>query len=176
LSRAIYLNARNQQVIFSVVLSGHLKRSLHRPEVCLPGQGWTIVESAPVSVPLSGGKVLKATTLRLFREFIDEQDGRRKRSRAVNIYWYIGSDDTTCATHYEHVAVTYLDAIFRNINHRWAMASIVVQWPEAEVPGTDAMFAEFNAIEDARDFASKIMPLVTDPLRIDAEVVEEAAQ
>ncbi len=140
----------------------------------MPGQFRTIVESSTASVPLPGGKVLEATTLRLFREFIDKDDGRRKRERAVNIYWYIGSDDTTCATHYEHVAVTYLDAIFRNINHRWAMASIVVQWPEAEVPGTDAMFAEFNAIEDAREFASKIMPLVTDPGKIDAEAVAEA--
>lgn len=30
------------------------------------------------------------------------------------------------------------------------------------------MFAEFNALEDAREFAGKLMPLLTDPEKIDA--------
>jgi exosortase len=169
LSRAGYLDTRGRQVLLSLVLSGHLKRSLHRPEVCLPGQGWTIVESTPVRVPLPGGRFLEATTLRLFADYIDGEDGRRKRRRGVNLYWYIGSDDTTCATHYEHVATTYLDAIFRNINHRWAMASVFIQVPDLDPANPDAMFAEFNAIEDAREFAAKVMPLITDPGKIAAE-------
>lgn len=175
LSRAGYINAKGHHVIFSLVLSGHLKRSLHRPEVCLPGQGWGIVESVPVTVPLPAGRTLNATVLRLFRDFIDPDTGRRKRTRGVDIYWYVGSDETTCATHYEHVATTYTDAIFRNINHRWAMASVFISWDEPEIPGPDAMFAEFNALEDAREFASQIMPLITDPARLETEARETTA-
>ena len=34
------------QVLVSIVLSGHdLDNSIHRPERCLPAQGWTIVDS-----------------------------------------------------------------------------------------------------------------------------------
>jgi exosortase len=161
-----YLNEKGRKVIASVVLSGHLKRSLHRPEVCLPGQGWTIVESRPVGVPLASGGSFDATYLRIF---IDQMDanGRRIRQRGVNLYWYVGSDDTTCASHYEHVAQTYLHAIFRNLNHRWAMVSIFIPVEDAELPGPEGMFAEINALEDARTFASQLMPLITDPAKLE---------
>lgn len=162
-----YLNEKGRKVIASVVLSGHLKRSLHRPEVCLPGQGWTIVESKPVSVPAANGHAFNATYLRIFIDQMDE-DGRRYRQRGVNLYWYVGSDDTTCASHYEHVAQTYLHAIFRNLNHRWAMVSVFIPVEDAEIPGPEGMFAEFNALEDAREFAGKLMPLLTDPEKIAA--------
>ena len=162
-----YLNDKGRKVIASVVLSGHLKRSLHRPEVCLPGQGWTIVESKPVGVPAANGHSFDATYLRIFIDQMDE-NGRRVRQRGVNLYWYVGSDDTTCASHYEHVAQTYLHAIFRNLNHRWAMVSVFIPVEDAEIPGPEGMFAEFNALEDAREFAGKLMPLLTDPEKIDA--------
>ena len=168
LERSAYLNPKGQNVMFTVVLSGQAKRSLHRPEVCLPNQGWTIVESTPVTVPQPGGKEFEATTLRLFRDYLDPETGHRKRARGVNLYWYIGSDGTTCATHYEHVRVTYLDAIFRNIQHRWAMASIFIPMPDMDPNDPESMFAELNALEDAKDFAAKVMPLITDPARIAA--------
>lgn len=165
LTRFGYRNERGRQIMSSIVLSGHLKRSLHRPEVCLPGQGWTIVESSPVKVPLPDGRAFEATYLRIFIDKLDE-NGRRIRQRGVNLYWYIGSDETTCATHYEHVAQTYLDAIFRNLNHRWAMASVFIPVEEAATAGPEGMFAEFNALEDARDFAGQLMPLITAPEKL----------
>jgi len=165
LVRAQYISPRGQQVICSIVLSGHLKRSLHRPEVCLPGQGWTIVDSAPISVPLANGHQLDATTLRIFFDTKGE-DGRRHRIRGVNLYWYIGSDDTTSPSHYNHILTSYTDAIFRNINHRWAMASVFVQFEDND--GPDAMFAEINAIQDVKEFAAKILPLITDPAKVDS--------
>lgn len=163
-----YLNEKGRKVIASVVLSGHLKRSLHRPEVCLPGQGWTIVETKPVGVPLADGRSFDATYLRIFIDQLDE-NGHHVRQRGVNLYWYVGSDDTTCASHYEHVAQTYLHAIFRNLNHRWAMVSVFIPVEDAELPGPEGMFAEFNALEDARDFAAKLMPLITDPAKLGTE-------
>jgi exosortase len=166
-----YLNEKNRKVIASVILSGHLKRSLHRPEVCLPGQGWTIVETRPVNVPMAEGQSFDATYLRIFIDQIDE-DGHRVRQRGVNLYWYVGSDDTTCASHYEHVAQTYLHAIFRNLNHRWAMVSIFIPVEDTDVPGPEGLFAEFNALEDARAFASQLMPFLTDPAKRELGAVE----
>jgi hypothetical protein len=103
----------------------------------------------------------------MFLDRLDE-NGRRIRQRGVNIYWYVGSDDTTCASHYEHVAATYFDAIFRNLNHRWAMVSIFVPIPPAELEGPEGMFAEFTALEDAREFSAKLQPLITAPEKLAA--------
>ncbi|MFN7563964.1 MAG: exosortase/archaeosortase family protein [Prosthecobacter sp.] len=160
LERVAYLNPRGRTIISTIVLSGNLKRSLHRPEVCLPNQGWSIVESTPVSIHSPEGGSFQATSLRFFLDHLDE-NGRRLRQRGVNIYWYVGSDDTTSASHYEHVATTYLDAIFRNLNHRWAMVSVFVPIPPSETEGPEGMFAEFTALEDAREFAALLQPLIT---------------
>jgi exosortase len=165
LERFSYLNQKNRLVTASIVLSGHLKRSLHRPEVCLPSQGWSIVESVPVTINKPDGTSFAATYLRLAIDRMDES-GRRLRQRGVNIYWYVGSDDTTCASHYEHVAATYLDAIFRNLNHRWAMVSVFMPIPPSEMEGPEGMFAEFTALEDTREFAGMLQPLITAPEKL----------
>jgi exosortase/archaeosortase family protein len=165
LERCSYLNQKNRLVTASVVLSGHLKRSLHRPEVCLPSQGWSIVESVPVTINKPDGTSFAATYLRLAIDRMDET-GHRLRQRGVNIYWYVGSDNTTCASHYKHVADTYLDAIFRNLNHRWAMVSVFMPIPPSELEGPEGMFAEFTALEDTRDFAGMLQPLITAPEKL----------
>ena len=38
--RREYLDSAGDRIMASIVLSGGEKRSIHRPEVCLPAQGW----------------------------------------------------------------------------------------------------------------------------------------
>ncbi len=123
------------------------------------------MESVPVTINKPDGTSFAATYLRLAIDRMDES-GRRLRQRGVNIYWYVGSDDTTCASHYEHVAATYLDAIFRNLNHRWAMVSVFMPIPPSEMEGPEGMFAEFTALEDTREFAGMLQPLITAPEKL----------
>ena len=40
-------------IVATVIESGVGKRTLHRPEVCLPGQGWNITDRMPVTVKLA---------------------------------------------------------------------------------------------------------------------------
>lgn len=156
LVRDVYSSSNGRQIMATVILSGFVKRSLHRPEVCLPNQGWTVTERAPVSLPLADGRELTIMMMRIFRDS-EPQPGVRIRTRALNFYWYIGSAGTTCPDHYEHVLRSYFDAIFRNIQHRWAMASIFVPLLEQQA-GREDPFAELTAIEDARAFIAKLAP------------------
>jgi exosortase len=155
LMRTLYISP-SRQIIATVILSGFEKRSLHRPEVCLPNQGWTVTERMPVSLHLEDGRDIDIMMMRIFRD-VEPQPGVRIRTRAINFYWYIGSDGTTCADHYEHVFLSYFDAVFRNIQHRWAMASIFVPLPEQRV-GQEDPFLELGAVEDARTFIAKLAP------------------
>jgi exosortase len=156
LVRNTYGSASGRQLMATVILSGLVKRSLHRPEVCLPGQGWTVTESTPVPIRLEDGREITATLLRIFHDK-DTGNGVRLRTRALNLYWYIGSDGTTCPEHYEHILLTYFDSVFRNIQHRWAMASIYIPLPEQPV-GQEDPFVELAALEDARGFIAKLAP------------------
>jgi exosortase len=156
LARTGYASANGRQILATVIMSGFEKRSLHRPEVCLPAQGWTVTDRMPVSLHLADGRDVDVMMMRVFRD-VEPKPGVRIRTRAVNFYWYIGSDGTNCADHYEHIFLSYYDAVFRNIQHRWSMASIYVPLPEQQVGHEDPML-ELGAVEDGRAFISKLAP------------------
>ena len=54
--------AINQSIAVTLIQSGSDQRSLHRPEVFLDGQGWTIVDQPVVKLEVNG-KVLKVKDL-----------------------------------------------------------------------------------------------------------------
>lgn len=156
LARDVYASSTGRQIMSTVILSGFVKRSLHRPEVCLPNQGWTVTDRTQIPLHLKDGRDITVMMMRIFRD-VEPQPGVRIRTRAVNFYWYIGSDGTTCADHYEHILRSYFDSTFRNIQHRWAMASIYVPLPEQRV-GQEDPFVELSAVEDAREFIAQLAP------------------
>jgi hypothetical protein len=104
-----------------VVLSGAERRSIHRPEVCLQGQGWTLAESRLRRLPMGGGRELEVRDLSIQKD-IALQDGTRRPLRAHYFYWFVGQDVTT-ASHAGRIWLTLWDSISRGVNHRWAYAS-----------------------------------------------------
>ena len=156
LSRDVYASVAGRQIMATIIVSGFEKRSLHRPEVCLPNQGWTVTDRTPISLQLADGREISLMMMRIFRD-VEPRPGERIRSRAINFYWYIGSDGTSCADHYEHIFLSYYDAVFRNLQHRWAMASIFVPLPEQRV-GQEDPLQELGAVEDARAFLAQLVP------------------
>ncbi len=156
LARSVYASSTGRQIMATVILSGFVKRSLHRPEVCLPNQGWTVTDRTPIPLRLEDGREITMMMMRIFRD-TEPQPGVRIRTRALNFYWYVGSDGVTCPDHYEHILLSYFDSTFRNIQHRWAMASIYVPLPEQRV-GQEDPFIELGALEDARGFIAKLAP------------------
>src|SRR5213592_2159864 len=61
-ARKVYKKGTDE-IFVSIVVSGpDMNTSIHRPERCLPAQGWTVADSRAVSVVLPSG-TLKATRL-----------------------------------------------------------------------------------------------------------------
>ena len=106
----------------SLVIAGHDSRSIHRPEVCLDGQGWTLLNSTIVPVEITPGRTLQVRDLLVERE-IRMPDGKPKMLRAHYVYWFIGTDVTT-PSNAMRVWLSTWDNIIRNVNHRWAYASV----------------------------------------------------
>jgi hypothetical protein len=106
----------------SIVLAGSERRSIHRPEVCLTGQGWTITQQSTYPVPI-GGKQLHVRDLAIERQH-RLPDGSSQRIRAHYVYWFVGSDITT-PSHFTRIWMSTWDSVFRNVNHRWAYPSIL---------------------------------------------------
>lgn len=127
-SRRMYVSLRDraQQVFLSIVLSGRDRTSIHRPELCLVGQGWTIRGSTRRSFrvpPAAGGGELPVTVLRIDRE-VAGPAGEALTVPALLAYWFVGADRTV-ATHWERQFHTSLDRLRHFQAHRWAY--VVVQ-------------------------------------------------
>jgi hypothetical protein len=158
LARTVYRSEKGLRVLATVVVGGPGKRTLHRPEVCLPGQGWTIASSNVVPVSFADGREVEATLLQIFRE-TELEPGQRVRMRGLNFYWYVGSDGTTRPDYYGHISKGYQDAILRNLNHRWSMVSIFVPVSEAP-PGQEDPLLEFGVLEEVRTFLADWVPAI----------------
>lgn len=156
LARTFYTSTKGRRVLVTVIVGGPGKRTLHRPEVCLPGQGWTIASSNVLPLKFADEQVTEATLLRLFRE-VEVEPGKRVRMRGLNLYWYVGSDGSTRPDYYGHISKGYVDAIFRNLNHRWSMVSVFVPVSET-LGGQEDGLAEFGVLEEVRTFLAHLAP------------------
>ena len=68
-ARKVYTDAAGNVIFVSIVLSGtDLDNSIHRPERCLPAQGWTIADPEAVAVPLASGRKLSVTRFHNVRQ------------------------------------------------------------------------------------------------------------
>jgi hypothetical protein len=137
----------------SIVLAGGEKRSIHRPEVCLPGQGWFIRSGEVVPIALKDGSTLEAMKLNLERE-VDAGPGKRARIKSIFLYWFVGKKAVT-PHHFKRVFLTSWDRIFRQLNHRWAYVIVTSMVTEGLVRnGKD----EAQTLSMLKDFTAEIVP------------------
>lgn len=109
----------------SLVIAGNDSRSIHRPEVCLDGQGWTITDSQVHEVKLLSGEVLRVRDLAIEREVL-LGDGSKLPLRAHYVYWFVGADVST-PSNLERQLISFRDSVLRNVNHRWAYPSVMAR-------------------------------------------------
>ena len=109
----------------SLVIAGSDSRSIHRPEVCLDGQGWTVVSSSVRSVKLLSGQVLNVRDLAIEREVL-LADGTKLPLRAHYVYWFVGADVST-PNNLDRQLLSFRDNVLRNVNHRWAYPSVMAR-------------------------------------------------
>ena len=125
------------RILCSIILSGAERRSIHRPERCLPSQGWRIDNSHTESVPLASGRNLEVTALLLEKPVV-LQDGRRMTRRQYFLYWFVGKGVTTPYAS-TRILMTYWDMLVNRVNQRWAYVivakDITQSWdPNGESP------------------------------------------
>lgn len=107
----------------SIVLAGAERRSIHRPEVCLQGQGWRLVSATTMSVEVLPGRKMEVRDL-LIEKRVTLDSGEARLQRAHYAYWFVGADITT-ASHLDRTLLSIRDSVLRNVNHRWAYASVM---------------------------------------------------
>ena len=110
------------QISAQIVLSGAEKRSIHRPELCLPAQGWSIDRQQVIQVPLKDGRSIPVMVNTISRQ-VETSPGVTHPLTSFYCYWFVGKDTVT-ASHYTRVFLTSWDRIVHHKNHRWAYAAV----------------------------------------------------
>lgn len=105
-----------------IVLSGAEKRSIHRPELCLPAQGWNINRRETIPVKLSNGREISVLKTTISRQ-VEVAPGVTRPLTSLFCYWFVGKDVTT-SSHLMRVFLTSWDRIIHHKNHRWAYVSV----------------------------------------------------
>lgn len=122
LLRKKYTSPTREVVFVSIVLSGKERSSIHRPQMCLVGQGNEIVDSTVVPIPIDGRKPLDVMVLELLRRE-KLPNGRQFEMASYYAYWFVGKGRET-PYHLQRMVWMATDRIFRNVSHRWAYISV----------------------------------------------------
>src|ERR1051326_4586365 len=86
--RKLYTNGKGDQIFVSLVFSGpDMATSIHRPERCLPAQGWTVVNTNVTAIPLARGS-LNATRLRNLQVF-HQENAAALTVYSLDYYWFV---------------------------------------------------------------------------------------
>jgi len=150
-----YTSFFGDELSCQIVLSGGEKRSIHRPEICLPGQGWSIQGGSPLAVPLADGRQFRVMHLTLARP-IQVGPEETKTLNSHFLYWFVGRDRVT-PLHYERVMLTSWDRVFHNTNHRWAYVIVSSPvWKGFRPAGKDSDATLSMLKEFVRDLAPYI--------------------
>ena len=117
--RRIYQNERNESITVTIVFSGRERRSIHRPQQCLPAQGYSIETSSVLSVPLDGRPPLKLTLIQARRGDIKVAH----TPRLLMAYWFAGGGHET-HDHFKRMTFMAWDNLIHNVRPRWAYVSL----------------------------------------------------
>ena len=130
-SRRTYflLSDPSKQVLLSLVLSGSDRTSIHRPELCLVGQGWTIDDSFSHRFTYPGVGTFPATVLRTSRQV--RIHGATRTVKSLFAYYFV-SGDAVVATHWSRVSRDALNRIFHRKADRWAYIALQTQSDDGE--------------------------------------------
>ena len=137
---------RRHDVFLSLVLSGRDRSSIHRPELCLVGQGWTIAEGTPLTfrypatVDTPSG-AFPARLLRVRRE-VSTPRGKTVVPQLV-AYWFVGGD-TIVASHWRRLALDAWNRVVHGRADRWAYVLMQTDATDGEA----AALARLQAVLD----------------------------
>lgn len=158
LARRLYTSTEGHQILGTLVLSGIVKRTLHTPERCLPDQGWVIAGLQEIPISLGNGQMMNVSLMRVFRD-VEVSPGRRFRLKGLNLYWYQGSRNVSTPSFFGSNFLSYRDAIFRNLNHRWGQVSFFMPLPPREI-GVENPIEEVMAMDELKVFAESLIPQI----------------
>jgi hypothetical protein len=146
MAKKSFLSGDGREIRVSIVLSGYEQKSIHRPQQCLPAQGFSIDKTEFENVKISDDKNLKVSMLELRLP-----DGLGSYSKYYYAYWFVGPESET-ASHLERLLLMSKDRVFKNAASQWAYIAISIESFEGDIDGK----------QELKQFIKELYPYVVD--------------
>ncbi|HZI31160.1 MAG TPA: exosortase-associated EpsI family protein, partial [Candidatus Binatia bacterium] len=127
----------------NIILMGADRTSIHRPDYCLPGQGWEIIKKTVVNLPIAGPQPYELPVKKwIIHNTFTGQDGRKQEVSGLYVFWFVTKDQTS-----DSFPEMLKSMLFHQLRHgvlqRWAYVS----WFTVCEPGQeDRVFARMKQL------------------------------
>ncbi|HUS37005.1 MAG TPA: exosortase-associated EpsI family protein [Verrucomicrobiae bacterium] len=127
--RKIYWDKEGFMAQMTAVMMKTDRTSIHRPQVCITGQGWKIEKTEVIDIPVASPApyVLKATCLTSKKK--DERTGQLRSN--VYIYWFV-AEHQLVPGHPDALWAISQDLITSGVLHPWAYVSVYAPCPPGQ--------------------------------------------
>jgi hypothetical protein len=144
----IYKSPDGMQVSMTAVLMGADRTSIHKPEYCLTGTGWTITKQEAGEISLRDGGALPVRKFSV-RRVIKQPSGQEAEMRGIYVFWFVADNQIT-ADHNQRMIWMARDLIVTGVLQRWAYISCMVVCAPGQEPATYQRLKEFISEGAAR--------------------------
>jgi hypothetical protein len=119
----LYSAPGGPQVTATIVLMGGDRTSIHKPDYCLPGQGWTIRDKSVVNIPVAGAQNYELPVARwVISNFYATPDGQKQEVSGLYVFWFVADGEQT-PDNFERMWWLGRDLLHTGVLQRWAYIS-----------------------------------------------------
>jgi hypothetical protein len=144
----IYAQPNDFAISCQVVLMGADRSSIHKPQYCLRGLGYTTIDTQPVTVRVSRPHAYDLPVMKLKLRRTTNKDGETRTEGAVFAYWFVADGELT-SSHADRMWWMARDMLRTGVLQRWAYVICLAPC----VPGQ-----EDRAFEKIKEFIAASVP------------------
>lgn len=127
----------------TIVLMGTDRTSIHKPDYCLPGQGWHIDSKNVVNVPVGGARPYDLPVAKwIISANFQRPDGGTEKHSGIYAFWFVADNEQT-PSFYGYLKRLTRDFLFTGVLQRWAYVSY---FSTCEPGQEDATFARMEKL------------------------------
>lgn len=125
----MYTNADGFKIQLSTVMMGKDRTSIHKPEYCLPGQGWKIEKREPMPLAMAGPPEYQLPAMKWTLSLpYKDKDGTMREARGFYVFWFT-ADNKLTDSHGQRLWWMMRDLLLTGILERWSYVSYFCYFP-----------------------------------------------
>ncbi|MGH7991432.1 MAG: exosortase-associated EpsI family protein [Limisphaerales bacterium] len=107
----------------TIILMGADRTSIHRPEFCLPGQGFQINSKTVVNIPIDGRQHYQLPVMKwVISRSVQTADGQKQEIGGLYIFWFVADNEESTGIVPMQLRMMR-DQLLTGVLQRWAYIS-----------------------------------------------------